>query len=147
MRNYSEIGCLTLLGVTLTVYVAAGNCQPDQMPCDRPSKNINAEEVEKAIKQGSGKHYFVKISTQNPSQKGTQNTIAGFPSLRLAGISDVSADTVFPASFTLVSLPDFSSHKIDDNFPGISLKYCEVFDYKNPSGLLHLEIRAGPGQA
>ncbi len=147
MRNYSEIGCLTLLGVTLTVYVAVGNCQPDQNPCEWSSKNINAEEVEKAIKQGSGKHYFVKVSTQSPSQKGIQNTVAGFPALKLTGISNVANDVVFPASFAFLSLPNLSSHTIEGCFPEISLKYCELFDYKNPANLLHLEIRAGPGQA
>lgn len=147
MRHYSEIGCLTLLGVTLTVYVAVGSCQPDQNPYDWTSKNINAEEVEKAIKQGSEKHYFVKVSTQALSQNGAKKSLAGFPSLGLAGVSDTSADSVLPVNSIFLSLPGFSSRNICDNFTGIFLNFYEVFDYKNPSAFLHLEIRAGPRQA
>jgi hypothetical protein len=147
VRNYSEIGCLTLLGVTLTVYVAVGNCQPDQNPCDWSSKNINAEEVEKAIKQGSGKHYFVKVSTQSISQKGTKNSLAGFSALDIAGISEISNEPVLSVNSVFLSLPELSSPNIDGNFPGTNLKCCEVLDFKNPANFLHLEIRAGPFKA
>ncbi len=147
MRNYSEIGCLTLLGVTLTVYVAVGNCQPDHNPDEWSSKNINTEEVEKTIKAVSGKHYFVKVSTQSSSQKGIQNTFAGFPSFRPAGISDIQDGAVFPAGVTLWSLQDYSTFTTDRLYFGIRLNYSDFFEYKNPSKLLHLEIRAGPRQA
>jgi len=126
------------------VYVAAGNCQPDQNPGDWPSKNINTEEVEKTIKSGSGKHYFVKVSTQSSSQKGIQNTFAGFPSLKPTGISDIPDGAVFPAGVTLWSLQDYSTYSTDRLYSGIKLNYSKFFDYKNPSKLLHLEIRAGP---
>ncbi|WP_291855798.1 hypothetical protein [Marinilabilia sp.] len=147
MRNYSEIGCLTLLGVTLTVYVAVGNCQPDQNPYDWSSKNINAEEVERAIKQGSEKHYFVKVSTQALSQNGTKKSLAGIPALGLAGVADSSADSVLPVNSFFLSLPSFPSRTTCYDFPGIILDFCEGFDYHNPASILHLEIRAGPCQA
>ncbi len=66
MRNYSEIGCLTLLGVTLTVYVAVGSCQSSQFKQGEEETVSKVRAVEKSLRiDAKGRHYFVKFSAHS----------------------------------------------------------------------------------
>jgi hypothetical protein len=89
VRTYSEIGCLTLLGVTLTVYVVAGNCQSGEDPYDSQN-NIRTGFVDNSvILSGIGKHYYVTFSSP------TEIPVKYFP-VSVASFSEIRAFSIIP---------------------------------------------------
>lgn len=144
VRNYSEIGCLTLLGVTLTVYVAVGSCQPGTDVSELSLKNINAEPVERSLTiNRSGKHYVVKVSAKS-SEKGNENPVQRFSTINIQGSSDLLSLASLPQNNSFLSLPVL----IGDTNPGRMLisvmKPLDVSFYNGLHPASYAEIRAGP---
>ncbi len=144
MRNYSEIGCLTLLGVTLTVYVAVGTYQSHEDWSRRPEKKISAEEMFKAIKEGSGKHYFVKVSTPSVLPGECKKSFAGFSTINISALSEIS---VLPENLTdpvLFTLPERYGSGLFLTGSGDKNYLSPEPDYHNAALYISREIRAGP---
>lgn len=144
MRNYSEIGCLTLLGVTLTVYVAVGTYQSHEDWSRRPEKKISAEEMFKAIKEGSGKHYFVKVSTPSVLPGECNKSFDGFSTISISALSEISVLPEILPDPVLFTLPErFGSGLFLTGFTDKNYLSPEQ-DYLNAGFYLSREIRAGP---
>ena len=144
MRNYSEIGCLTLLGVTLTVYVAVGTYQSHEDWSRRPEKKISAEEMFKAIKEGSGKHYFVKVSTPSVWPGEGKKSLGGFSAINIPVLSEISVWHEIMTDLVLFMLPEnYGSGLFLTGFTDKNYLSPEQ-DYLNAGFYLSREIRAGP---
>ncbi len=142
MRNYSEIGCLTLLGVTLTVYVAVGNWQPGESVCENPSKNIIAEYGMKSGNRSEGKYYFVKVSAHSTTDNGVSEMMAGIPAIELAETSNFSLLSLHRCH-SFYALPGFNYSVISTLHSSfVCLTDDEI--YRNPLISFFGEIRAGP---
>ncbi len=142
MRNYSEIGCLTLLGVTLTVYVAAGNCQPGESVSDWSQKNINAESNNIAAKASGGKHYFVTVSARAYTENISAGSVSGIIARDITETNDFSLMSL-PHNASFLSLQDITSSSISDFHVTSSVIPFDVL-ISNPFLSFSGEIRAGP---
>lgn len=147
MRNYSEIGCLTLLGVTLTVYVAVGACQPYEEWGDSPEKNISAEEVVKVLRESKGKQYFLKISKSSVLSGDDQESFPVFSTVNISALSGISVLPEILPDAVLFTLPQRCSS-------GVWLTDLQEKKYlrqnpetRNSATFPSLEIRAGPSVA
>ncbi|WP_146192192.1 hypothetical protein [Marinilabilia rubra] len=146
MRNYSEIGCLTLLGVTLTVYVAVGSCQPGTDMSDWSRKNINAEPVEKSVTLNrSGKHYVFRVSAKT-SQKGNENPVQKNSTINIQGSSDLLDFTSLPQNNSFLSLPVVVGYTNPGRMLISDIKPFDVSFFKSLHPASYAEIRAGPFQ-
>ncbi|MGQ1890511.1 hypothetical protein ACT29H_08710 [Thermophagus sp. OGC60D27] len=96
MRNYSEIGCITLLGVTLTVSVTVGQYHNAVLLPEGSAKNILLQPTDDLAE--NEKLYYVSISCSTRKQ---------------------NASVVLPL-FRSLHLPDYSA-AIDLRSPGILL--------------------------
>jgi hypothetical protein len=144
VRNYSEIGCLTLLGVTLTVYVAVGSCQPGTDMSEWSRKNINAEPVEKSVTiNRSGKHYVVRVSAKS-SQKGNENPVQRFSNINIQGSSDLLVLSSLPQNNSFLSLPVLVEYASPGRLLISEIKTFDISFFNSLYPASYAEIRAGP---
>ncbi|PRZ00118.1 hypothetical protein DFO77_103216 [Marinilabilia salmonicolor] len=147
VRNYSEIGCLTLLGVTLTVYVAVGACQPHEGWPDSPEKNISAEEVVKALREGNGKHYFVKISKSSVLSGDSKEALPVFSTVNISALSGISVLPEILPDAVLFTLPQRCGSEVWLTDLQDKRYLRQKPETRNSATFPSLEIRAGPSVA
>ena len=138
MRNYSEIGCLTLLGVTLTVYMAVGSCQPGDVASECQRKIIAVESADKTVKlAGRGKHYFLKVSPSPVLSELVWNS-------GLVAKGDVDRD--FPSFQLHYQTASFlpSDYRLDFENSAFNDIFIDESTFKKPLISFVGEIRAGP---
>jgi hypothetical protein len=124
--------------------VAVGSYQCHEDSSRWPEKNISAEEMFKAIKEGSGKHYFVKVSTPAVWPGEGKKSLAGFSAFNIPVLSEISVWHEIMTDLVLFMLPEHYGSRLfltgfaDKNF------LSPEQDYHNAAFNLSREIRAGP---
>ncbi|MFO8002380.1 MAG: hypothetical protein R6U46_14155 [Marinilabilia sp.] len=147
MRTYSEIGCLTLLGVTLTVYAVAGDCRKDAFSFERSSQDVYtgavSDDDEEKVWVKAGNHYFIAFHADVRKEHSFLSSGGHSLSELTSGEGDLFSLKVFYAnpSFLVSSLFTFGDYSFDDKS---MTSTADAAGYKNPSPSFAGEIRAGP---
>ena len=150
MRNYSEIGCLTLLGVTLTVYVAVGHSDEGNLMPDRSAENVFSQPLDT---DWEGDTYCLSVTLGRCHE---QSLALVLPSVSANYLTGTFAKINISDKLYIPVIKDFSHSKVPVALPVNSFKSnnnqpsCNSFGWIDsdilPPGTFELcpEIRAGP---
>lgn len=150
MRNYSEIGCLTLLGVTLTVYVTVGHSAEANLIPDRSAKNVFSQSCD-ADREGNA--YCLSVTYGRCQEQCLALVLPSIPAL---SFSDPIWDINISESLYIPVIKGFSNSKMPVALPVNNLTFATsqpttTFFGGGDCDILFLatfelcpEIRAGP---